>query len=91
MLWVEDWKAHNIKLLQFSLVESFLLRRLKSFSKCMICHLTRGSLLTSSGTLCSYFDNMNLSLSILDPVLYTAQRTFYRSPFLFTVSKYHDA
>lgn len=31
---------------------------------------------------------MNLSLSLLDPVLYTAQRTFYRSPFLFTVSKY---
>ncbi|CAA7267126.1 unnamed protein product [Cyclocybe aegerita] len=32
-----------------------------------------------------YFDNMNLSVSLLDPVLYTAQRTFYRSPFLFTV------
>jgi hypothetical protein len=32
-----------------------------------------------------YFNNMNLSLSLLDPVLYTAQRTFYRSPFLFTV------
>ncbi|TFK40290.1 hypothetical protein BDQ12DRAFT_680666 [Crucibulum laeve] len=32
-----------------------------------------------------YFDTMNLSVSLLDPVLYTAQRTFYRSPFLFTV------
>lgn len=32
-----------------------------------------------------YFDRMNLSVSLLDPVLYTAQRTFYRSPFLFTV------
>ncbi len=31
---------------------------------------------------------MNLSVSLLDPVLYTAQRTFYRSPFLFTVSEY---
>jgi hypothetical protein len=36
----------------------------------------------------SYFENMNLSVSLLDPVLYTAQRTFYRSPFLFTVSEY---
>ncbi|KAF9485193.1 hypothetical protein BDN70DRAFT_871586 [Pholiota conissans] len=32
-----------------------------------------------------YFNDMNLSVSLLDPVLYTAQRTFYRSPFLFTV------
>ncbi|KAG6876221.1 hypothetical protein C0993_004878 [Termitomyces sp. T159_Od127] len=32
-----------------------------------------------------YFDRMNLSVSLLDPVLYTAQRTFWRSPFLFTV------
>ncbi|KAF9525684.1 hypothetical protein CPB83DRAFT_896852 [Crepidotus variabilis] len=32
-----------------------------------------------------YFDDMNLSLSLLDPVLYTAQRTLFRSPFLFTV------
>ncbi|KAF8896253.1 hypothetical protein BD779DRAFT_1433309 [Infundibulicybe gibba] len=32
-----------------------------------------------------YFDFMNLSVSLLDPVLYTAQRTCYRSPFLFTV------
>lgn len=32
-----------------------------------------------------YFDTMNLSLSLLDPVLYTAQRTLYRSSFLFTV------
>ncbi|KAF8623696.1 hypothetical protein AX17_007394 [Amanita inopinata Kibby_2008] len=32
-----------------------------------------------------YFDNMNLSLSLLDPVLYTAPNTFFRSPFLFTV------
>jgi len=28
---------------------------------------------------------MNLSLSLLDPVLYTAKRTYYRSNFLFTV------
>ncbi|KAG5642433.1 hypothetical protein DXG03_002807 [Asterophora parasitica] len=34
-----------------------------------------------------YFDKMNLSLSLLDPVLYTAQRTCYRSPLLFTVSE----
>ncbi|RDB26065.1 Protein priB [Hypsizygus marmoreus] len=32
-----------------------------------------------------YFENMNLSVSLLDPVLYTAQKTYYRSPFLFTV------
>jgi len=32
-----------------------------------------------------YFDNMNLSVSLLDPILYTAQNTFVRSPFLFTV------
>ncbi|KAF8625539.1 hypothetical protein AX15_005306 [Amanita polypyramis BW_CC] len=32
-----------------------------------------------------YFDNMNLSVSLLDPVLYTALNTFFRSPFLFTV------
>jgi len=32
-----------------------------------------------------FFDNMNISVSLLDPVLYTAQRTFLRSPFLFTV------
>ena len=34
-----------------------------------------------------YFDNMNLSLSLLDPELYTPQKTFCRSPFLFTVSE----
>jgi hypothetical protein len=28
---------------------------------------------------------MNLSVSLLDPVLYTAQKTCLRSPFLFTV------
>ncbi|OBZ72273.1 Protein priB [Grifola frondosa] len=32
-----------------------------------------------------YFDYMNCSLSLLDPVLYTAQKTYWRSPFLFTV------
>ncbi|KAI0635754.1 hypothetical protein C8Q77DRAFT_1155518 [Trametes polyzona] len=32
-----------------------------------------------------YFDYMNPSVSLLDPVLYTAQRTYWRSPFLFTV------
>ncbi len=31
---------------------------------------------------------MNLSVSLLDPVLYTAATTCARSPFLFTVSKY---
>ncbi|KAJ7052617.1 hypothetical protein C8F01DRAFT_1261749 [Mycena amicta] len=31
-----------------------------------------------------YFQLMNLSVSLLDPVLYTAQKTCYRSPFLFT-------
>ena len=35
----------------------------------------------------SYFDYMNPSLSIVDPVLYTAGNTYYRSPLLFTVSK----
>lgn len=30
---------------------------------------------------------MNLSVSLLDPVLYDAKRTYWRSPFLFTVSK----
>ncbi|KAJ7650362.1 hypothetical protein FB45DRAFT_16338 [Roridomyces roridus] len=32
-----------------------------------------------------YFQYMNLSVSLLDPVLYTPQKTCYRSPFLFTV------
>ncbi|KAJ7745733.1 hypothetical protein B0H16DRAFT_971806 [Mycena metata] len=32
-----------------------------------------------------YFQRMNLSVSLLDPILYTAQKTCYRSPFLFTV------
>ncbi|KAA1467573.1 hypothetical protein DENSPDRAFT_901490 [Dentipellis sp. KUC8613] len=32
-----------------------------------------------------YFDYMNLSLSLLDPILYTAQQVYWRSPFLFTV------
>ncbi|KAI0649349.1 hypothetical protein C8Q79DRAFT_904183 [Trametes meyenii] len=32
-----------------------------------------------------YFDYMNPSVSLLDPVLYTAQKTYWRSPFLFTV------
>jgi hypothetical protein len=31
---------------------------------------------------------MNLSVSLLDPELYTAQRTCYRSSFLFTVSEW---
>ncbi len=30
---------------------------------------------------------MNPSISLLDPVLYTAQKTYWRSPFLFTTSK----
>ncbi|KAJ7127063.1 hypothetical protein C8R44DRAFT_593328, partial [Mycena epipterygia] len=32
-----------------------------------------------------YFQHMNISVSLLDPVLYTPQKTCYRSPFLFTV------
>ncbi|KII89885.1 hypothetical protein PLICRDRAFT_108635 [Plicaturopsis crispa FD-325 SS-3] len=32
-----------------------------------------------------YFDYMNLSVSLLDPVIYTAQNTCWRNPFLFTV------
>ncbi|KAL5512083.1 hypothetical protein ACEPAG_7576 [Sanghuangporus baumii] len=32
----------------------------------------------------TYFDKMNLSCSLLDPILYTAQTTYWRSPFLFT-------
>jgi hypothetical protein len=31
-----------------------------------------------------FFDLVNPSVSIVDPVLYTAQKTVYRSPFLFT-------
>lgn len=34
-----------------------------------------------------YHDYMNPSVSLLDPVLYTAQRTYWRSPFLFTVGE----
>ncbi|KAF8508106.1 hypothetical protein BU17DRAFT_70933 [Hysterangium stoloniferum] len=33
-----------------------------------------------------FFDRMNLSVSLLDPVIYTAQTTYWRSPFLFTVN-----
>ncbi|CDO74907.1 hypothetical protein BN946_scf184988.g14 [Trametes cinnabarina] len=33
-----------------------------------------------------YFDYMNPSVSLLDPVMYTAQKTYWRSPFLFTVA-----
>ncbi|KAL0572188.1 hypothetical protein V5O48_009783, partial [Marasmius crinis-equi] len=33
----------------------------------------------------SFFETINLSVSLVDPVLYTAQRTVHRSPFLFTV------
>ncbi|CAL1716294.1 unnamed protein product [Somion occarium] len=32
-----------------------------------------------------YWDHMNISLNILDPDLYTPQKTYWRSPFLFTV------
>ncbi|KAJ7089899.1 hypothetical protein B0H15DRAFT_779840 [Mycena belliarum] len=32
-----------------------------------------------------YFKFMNVSVSLLDPVLYTPQKTCFRSPFLFTV------
>ncbi|KAI0267719.1 hypothetical protein BC834DRAFT_821940 [Gloeopeniophorella convolvens] len=32
-----------------------------------------------------YFDWMNISVSLLDPKLYTAQQVYWRSPFLFTV------
>ncbi|PIL35715.1 transcription factor [Ganoderma sinense ZZ0214-1] len=32
-----------------------------------------------------YFEFMSPSLSLLDPILYTAQKTYWRSPFLFTV------
>ncbi|KAI0683199.1 hypothetical protein C8T65DRAFT_685468 [Cerioporus squamosus] len=31
-----------------------------------------------------YFDYINPNVSLLDPVLYTAQKTYWRSPFLFT-------
>lgn len=34
-----------------------------------------------------YHEYMNPSVSLLDPVLYTAQRTYWRSPFLFTVGE----
>lgn len=32
-----------------------------------------------------YWDYMNISLNLLDPELYTPQKTYWRSPFLFTV------
>ncbi|KAF5375594.1 hypothetical protein D9757_008502 [Collybiopsis confluens] len=43
-----------------------------------------------------FFDLVNPSVSIVDPVLYTAQKTVYRSPFLFTTicaisSRYYNA
>lgn len=34
-----------------------------------------------------YFEKMNASCSLLDSVLYTPQRTYWTSPFLFTVSE----
>ncbi|KAF9069221.1 hypothetical protein BDP27DRAFT_737390 [Rhodocollybia butyracea] len=42
-----------------------------------------------------FFDLVNPSVSIVDPVLYTAQKTVYRSPFLFTTicaisSRFYD-
>ncbi|KZS92814.1 hypothetical protein SISNIDRAFT_455434 [Sistotremastrum niveocremeum HHB9708] len=33
----------------------------------------------------TYFQDMNLSVSLLDPAVYTPEKTFSRSPFLFTV------
>ncbi|KAI0343809.1 hypothetical protein BDW22DRAFT_1210382 [Trametopsis cervina] len=43
-----------------------------------------------------YWEYMNVSVNILDPVLYSAQQTYWRSPFLFTVicaiaSRFHQA
>lgn len=59
--------------------------RRRSYSKCEYL----GSLHWSRRLIpCySYFDYMNLSVSLLDPELYTAQKTYWRSPFLFTVGK----
>ncbi|KAI0694595.1 hypothetical protein BC835DRAFT_1274282 [Cytidiella melzeri] len=42
-----------------------------------------------------YWKYMNLSVSLLDPALYSAQQTYWRSPFLFTVmcgiaSRFHN-
>jgi hypothetical protein len=34
-----------------------------------------------------YFDWINISVSLLDPKLYTAQQVYWRCPFLFTVSQ----
>jgi hypothetical protein len=36
----------------------------------------------------SFFDHMNLSLSLVDPRMYTVETTLFRSHFLFTVSEY---
>ncbi|KAK0469828.1 uncharacterized protein EV420DRAFT_69089 [Desarmillaria tabescens] len=49
--------------------------------------LTRGIItpLEAEKLFSIFFDRMNLSLSLVDPVLYTAQRTCLRSPFMFTV------
>jgi hypothetical protein len=38
----------------------------------------------------SYFDKMNDSTSLLDPILYTPPLTAVRSSFLFTVSEYQQ-
>jgi len=35
----------------------------------------------------SFFDFMNVSVSLVDPIMYTVETTIFRSPFLFTVSK----
>ena len=35
-----------------------------------------------------YWDYMNLSVSLLDPVIYTMEYLVVHSPFLFTVSKW---
>ncbi|KAG7451107.1 uncharacterized protein BT62DRAFT_926762 [Guyanagaster necrorhizus] len=49
--------------------------------------LTRGIItpLEAEKLFSIFFERMNLSLSLVDPVLYTAQRTCLRSPFMFTV------
>lgn len=83
---ITAWQTSSIRCLIFLPEGSFPQKRQNGCSKCKSRHalLQFGHVYTT----CRYFDEMNLSCSLLDPVLYTAQRTCYRSPFLFTVSEY---
>lgn len=64
----------------------------KLFDMFVICLLFRGAQEMADTRIFlffRYFQRMNLSVSLLDPILYTPQKTCYRSPFLFTVGAYY--